>query len=68
MNRDEVTKEKTHMGVTGPPREYSLPLPEDYLTRCAGCPYPGVGFICWSTDGSCMKTDINKIHSQKKGR
>ena len=25
--------------------------------RCKGCPYPGVGFICWSTDGSCMRTD-----------
>jgi hypothetical protein len=67
MNRDEITKEKTCMGVIGPPKKYAVPLPEDHLTRCVGCPYPGVGFICWSTDGSCMKTDINRIHHQKKG-
>lgn len=68
MNRDEETKEKTHIGVTGPPRKYTVPPPKDQLTRCVGCPYPGVGFICWSPDGSCLKTDMDRIHGKKKGR
>ena len=24
--------------------------------ECEGCPFPGHGFICWSADGSCMRT------------
>ena len=41
-------------------QSFSVPLPLD-MERCRGCTYPGVGFICWSTDGSCMKTDVEKI-------
>lgn len=24
--------------------------------KCEGCPYPAHGFICYSADGSCLKT------------
>ena len=25
--------------------------------RCAGCPYPRHGIICWHRDGTCLRTD-----------
>ena len=43
---------------------HSLPLPKD-LTRCKGCRYPGVGFICWRPDGTCMRTDIDEIEKKR---
>lgn len=24
--------------------------------RCMGCPYPGHGFICWSSGEQCLRT------------
>ena len=27
---------------------------------CKGCPFPGNGFICWSEDGTCMRTRLQK--------
>lgn len=67
MNHDAVTEKKTADEITGPPKKYSVPQPKD-PGRCVGCPYPGVGFICWSTDGSCLKTDLDRMHGKKKGR
>lgn len=67
MNHDITSEEKTGVGAINPPKRYAVPSPQDY-NRCAGCPYPGVGFICWSSDGSCMKTDMEKISSRSKGR
>ena len=28
---------------------------------CEGCPYPNHGFLCWFVDGTCMKTEMNRI-------
>jgi hypothetical protein len=67
MNHDVIPEEKTGAGATGPPTKYTVPPPKD-SARCVGCPYPGVGFICWSQDGSCMKTDMDKISRRSKGR
>ena len=53
-------------------RYYKLPraplVPADRLEppsctvneRCVGCHYPAHGFRCWHSDGSCMKTDVEK--------
>ena len=60
MNHDVTPEEKTVAGVTDPPIKYTLPPPKD-PTRCVGCPYPGVGFICWSGDGSCLRTEIERV-------
>ena len=38
-----------------------IPLSPKDTTRCEGCPYPRVGFICWSIDGSCLRTDMDRI-------
>jgi len=62
MNHDVTPEEKTCIGA-GPPKKYTIPPPKD-SARCIGCPYPSVGFICWSTDG-CMKTDAEKISRQR---
>ena len=34
--------------------------------RCQGCPYPAHGFICNYSDGSCMKTIVNKNTERKE--
>lgn len=67
MNYDAATEKKTAEEINDPPKKYSVPPPKD-PSRCVGCPYPGVGFICWSTDGSCLKTDLDRMHGKKKGR
>jgi len=28
---------------------------------CEGCPYPNHGFLCWFSDGSCLKTEMSRI-------
>ena len=66
MNHDLKTEQKIVAEITGPPK-YTVPSPKE-PSRCVGCPYPGVGFICWSTDGSCMKTDVEKISRRSRGR
>ena len=30
--------------------------------RCAGCPYPRHGIVCWHQDGTCLRTDMKKIN------
>ena len=34
--------------------------------RCDGCPYPGHGFVCWGTDGSCIRSRITEINQIEK--
>ena len=67
MNQDNNKEKRIGDGAISPPKKYGVPLPKD-RSRCEGCPYPRVGFICWSPDGTCMKTDMEKIHRRSKGR
>jgi hypothetical protein len=66
MKHDVIPEEKTGVVENDPPIKHSLPLPEDTV-RCARCPYPGVGFICWSSDGYCIRTDVEKFSLRSKG-
>ena len=34
--------------------------------RCRGCPYLAHGVICWHRDGTCLRTDMEKIERRKK--
>ncbi len=34
--------------------------------RCRGCPYPAHGVICWHRDGTCLRTDMEKIERRQK--
>lgn len=67
MYQNRKAEEKTGVEVTESQRKIIGSSPQD-TSRCDGCPYPRVGFICWSPDGSCMKTDVDKINRSKKGR
>ncbi|HML36181.1 MAG TPA: hypothetical protein PKA19_01985 [Bacillota bacterium] len=33
---------------------------------CGECPYPSHGFICYRSEGDCLRTDVEKI--QRKNR
>ena len=32
------------------------------FTHCEGCPYPSHGFICWSSDGLCIREIMKKLN------
>lgn len=35
--------------------------------HCAGCPYPGHGFVCWHTGvEQCLRTDVARIMERDK--
>ena len=34
--------------------------------ECIGCPFPSSGFICWSDNGECMRTRIEKLKENGK--
>ena len=37
------------------------------VERCAGCPYPGHGFVCWRMDAeTCLRTDVARIMRRGK--
>ena len=37
------------------------------FARCADCPYPGHGFLCWSADGeTCMRTEVARIMERER--
>ncbi len=40
--------------------------PRGPFPSCAGCPYPSHGFVCYSAEGDCLKTDIEKINAKKR--
>ena len=35
--------------------------------RCVGCPYPRHGYICWHSDGSCLRTNMERINKKTGG-
>lgn len=61
MDTDIKPQEKKESGDHTPPKKiYAVPFPKD-TSRCEGCPYPGVGFICWDSDGTCLRTDGERV-------
>ncbi len=39
-----------------------IPIPH----RCENCPYPRVGFFCQDQDGSCLRTDMERLAERQK--
>ena len=33
---------------------------------CADCPYPSHGFICYTREGDCMRTDMQRLARSNK--
>ncbi|WP_018306485.1 hypothetical protein [Desulfitobacterium hafniense] len=67
MNDDVTPEARASEGTIGPPNKCTVPQPQD-PNCCVSCPYPSVGFICWSPEGSCLKTEVEKISRRSKGR
>lgn len=67
MHHETRPEQRNGNGATGPPIKYTVPSPKD-PSRCVGCPYPGVGFICWSQDGSCLRTYAARGGRNDRGR
>ena len=34
--------------------------------RCSGCPYPAHGFVCWNSDGKCLRSRMAEINDIKE--
>ncbi len=47
--------------LTTVPREQP-PILTGPFARCADCPYPGHGFLCWGADEErCLRTEVARI-------
>jgi hypothetical protein len=46
------------------------PNPPEPLRRpfasCENCPYPSHGFQCYTAEGDCLKTHLQKLRNQRK--
>lgn len=55
-------QKKNGRPIYSPIREPDRSQPDRVHCRikpeCEGCPFPGHGFICWSADGSCLRTNM----------
>lgn len=40
--------------------------PKGPFKSCGNCPYPSHGFICYSSEGDCLRTDMQKINKKAK--
>lgn len=36
------------------------------FSRCAGCPYPAHGFLCWRDQTDCLRTRMQKINEMEE--
>ncbi|MDD4532202.1 MAG: hypothetical protein PHW22_02055 [Bacilli bacterium] len=39
--------------------------PHGPFKSCGNCSYPSHGFICYSSEGDCLKTDMQRICQRK---
>ena len=52
--------------LTTIPRE-PPPILTGPFERCAGCPYPGHGFVCWGVgEDVCIRTEVARIMERGK--
>lgn len=42
------------------------PRPLGPFPSCGDCPYPSHGFICYSSEGNCLRTDMQKINQRSR--
>ncbi|MDD3227664.1 MAG: hypothetical protein PHE09_00435 [Oscillospiraceae bacterium] len=52
-----------------PPSEFQKPEPQQHARgpyeSCGNCPYASHGFICHSSPGDCLRTDMEKINRRQ---
>jgi hypothetical protein len=44
----------------------SAERPRGPFQSCGSCPYPFHGFICYSSEGDCLRSDMQKIAKRRK--
>jgi hypothetical protein len=42
--------------------------PKGPFKSCGNCPYPSHGFICYSSEGDCLRTDMQKINKKPNAK
>lgn len=52
--------------LTSVGRIETTPRPHGPFKSCGDCPYASHGFICYSQEGDCLKTDMQKINHRRK--
>lgn len=61
------TEQRTsRLFASGTPTEYPEKPVCRRSERCKGCPHARHGFICWHKDGTCLRTDMEKINNNSK--
>ena len=40
--------------------------PRGPFQSCSNCPYPSHGFLCYSSEGDCLRTDMQKFAQRRK--
>ncbi len=40
--------------------------PSGPFESCGNCPYPSHGFQCYTAEGDCLKTHLQKFRNQRK--
>ena len=46
----------------------ALEIGDAVKADCKNCPYPRHGFLCWGTDGTCLRTRMNKINGSEENK
>lgn len=49
------------VGRPDPPQQLRRPF-----GSCGDCPYPSHGFQCYTAEGDCLKTHLQKLRNEKK--
>ena len=52
--------------LTTYPKAEAPARPRGPFASCGDCPYAHHGFICYSKEGDCMKTDLQRMAERKK--
>ena len=63
-NKQTACYDSNNLSTVGriPPAE----RPRGPFQSCGSCPYPSHGFFCYSSEGDCLRTDMEKIHRKNK--
>lgn len=40
--------------------------PQGPFASCGACPYASHGFVCYTREGDCMRTDLRRLKEKRK--
>ena len=59
---------RTYSRQRRPIARHTIPLPADRKTRCVGCNSHAVGFLCYDSDGICVRSEARRIDERSRAR